>query len=385
MINENIASKDFNTTMLLNSIIVNQPISRADLAKMNNLNKTTTSAIVTNLINDKLVYESGVGESTVGGGRKPILLKFNYKSALAISLELGSNYINSAIAYLNGDIIHYNTVVNIEINKKNIHQQLVKEIDELLKKTPKTPNGLVGISVAVHGVTLNNKLTFSPFYDFGDYDIQEELSKQYQCPLFIENEANLAAIGEYTYSTNQNRIININIKSGIGAGITQDGLIQKGAHGRFGEIGHTILFPNGTDCPCGNKGCLERYASLNVLCENIRQKKNLDFLDISDIIDFWEQKDRVVTNEVLTNIEYLSIGINNLISSFDPDEIIINSPLFNQNPKFLIHLKENLRSRLTRETKLSVSKLTDKATVYGGLAIVNSAYLNILNLKFLDI
>ena len=195
MINENIASKDFNTTMLLNSIIVNQPISRADLAKMNNLNKTTTSAIVTNLINDKLVYESGVGESTVGGGRKPILLKFNYKSALAISLELGSNYINSAIAYLNGDIIHYNTVVNIEINKKNIHQQLVKEIDELLKKTPKTPNGLVGISVAVHGVTLNNKLTFSPFYDFGDYDIQEELSKQYQCPLFIENEANLAAIG----------------------------------------------------------------------------------------------------------------------------------------------------------------------------------------------
>ncbi|MBG9978521.1 ROK family protein [Ruoffia tabacinasalis] len=196
--------------------------------------------------------------------------------------------------------------------------------------------------------------------------------------------ANLAAIGEYTYSTKQNRIININIRSGIGAGITYLGRMQKGTHGRFGEIAHTILFPNGVECPCGNRGCLERYASLNVLCNTIKEKKGLETIEINEIAEFWTNQDRLVTNEVLTNLEYLSIGINNLISSFDPDEIIINSPLVNKIPELLSYIKDNLKSHLTKETKLSISCLTDKATVYGGIAVVSSSYLNIPDLKFLN-
>ena len=76
--------------------------------------------------------------------------------------------------------------------------------------------------------------------------------------------------------------------------------------------------------------------------------------------------------------------INNLITSFDPDEIIINSMLFNKIPLLINLLSSKLKSRITKETKLSVSKLTDKATLYGGIAVVTSDYLCIENLKFLD-
>ncbi|OYW68204.1 MAG: hypothetical protein B7Z24_07205 [Pseudomonadales bacterium 32-42-5] len=101
-------------------------------------------------------------------------------------------------------------------------------------------------------------------------------SKKYDYPVFIENEANLSALAEYTYSSDKNRLININIKSGIGAGIAQLGELQKGSNGRFGEIGQTILFPNGAKFPCGNNGCLELYASTEVLYNNIRSKINLN-------------------------------------------------------------------------------------------------------------
>lgn len=380
---KNIAITDPNQITILSSLIKNQPISRADLAKVNDFNKTSISAIINSLLEANLIYESGVGESTTTGGRKPILLEFNTKAAVAISLELGADYIHSTLSYLDGELIDYSFKNDVIINKDTIHEVLVNNIDQLIDKIPKTANGLIGIGIGVHGVVLNNKLTFSPFYDFKDYDIEVIISKEYNCPVYVENEANLAAIGEYTFSTDQDRIININIKSGIGAGVIQFGKLFRGTHGRFGEIGHTILFPNGKECPCGNKGCLERYASSNVLRKNISAKKEINSITTDEIIKLWNQNDRVTTSEVLTNIEYLSIGINNLISSFDPDEIIINSTLFNKKPELLNYLTGNLQGRLTNETTLSVSKLTNKATIFGGIAVVTSAYLNIENLKFI--
>lgn len=378
-----ILTKDLNTTKILKSIIKNQPISRADLAKLNNLNKTTTSAIVANLIDINLVHESGLGESTFGGGRKPILLEFNTKAAVAISIEIGANYINSALGFLNGDIITSHQTKDIEINDATIQLLLKTSIDRLIDKKPNTPNGIAGISVAIHGVTVNNEFIFSPFYDIKGYDLFENLTQQYQCPVYIENESNLAALGEHAYGTCQNRIININIQSGIGAGIIDQGIMQKGTHGRIGEIGHTILYPGGRECVCGNKGCLERYASLDMLRSNISEQKEIPNITMDDIITLWTQDDDIVVEEILTNIQYLSIGINNLISLYDPDEIIINSPLFIKIPELLTHLKDSLHSQLFMDTDLSISTLEEKATIYGGINLVSLSYLSIDNIKFL--
>lgn len=375
------SNRDANEIKLLNSIIEHQPISRANLAKLNALNKTTTSAVVNNLIEEQLVYESGMGASTFTGGRKPILLEFNPQTAVAISIELGESYIQSCLAYLNGEIIHYFEKAEALINRDSILDTLTDLINQHLTHLPETPNGLVGITIGIHGVTLNNQITFSPFYNFDDIDIQSYLQRIYQCPVYLENEANLSAIGEYTFATEKDRIINVNIKTGIGAGIIQHGQLMTGTHGRFGEIGHTILFPGGLACPCGNLGCLERYASSKALFRNIKDRMQVACIDIDEIIELWEQANPIITEEVLKVIDYLSIGINNLISSYDPDEVIINGVLFNKIPALMQQLKEKLNSRITKETKLSASKLTEMAPIYGGIAVVGSRYLNIEDLK----
>lgn len=374
-------NRELNEVKLLASLIDNQPISRANLAKINNLNKTTTSAIINNLLEEQLVFESGIGSSTLTGGRKPILLEFNPQAALAISIELGENYIQSCLAYLNGEIIHFIEEHNTEIDKQTIIEKLKTIIDELVSKSPITPNNLIGITLGVHGVTLNNQITFSPFYNLDNLNIQEQLQAHYLCPVYLENEANLSAIGEYTFITDKDRIINLNIKTGIGAGIIHFGRLMTGTHGRFGEVGHTILFPGGRECPCGNRGCLERYASAKALYRSIKERMNIDFIEVDELIRLWKAGDPIITEEVLKVIDYLSVGINNLISSYDPDEVIINSALFNHDPCLIEELNKRLNSRITKETKLSVSKLTDKAILFGGIAVVASRYLNIENLK----
>lgn len=377
----NLSNRDVNEIKLLGSIIEHQPISRANLAKLNELNKTTTSAVVNNLIEEQLVYESGVGSSTLTGGRKPILLEFNPKTAVAISIELGQNYIQSCLAYLNGEIIHYQEEKTALIESDTIVDTLKGLINQHLGHLPETPNGLVGITVGIHGVTLNNQITFSPFYDFTELDIHGCLQSTYQCPVYLENEANLSAIGEYTFVTDQDRIINVNIKSGIGAGVIQFGKLMTGTHGRFGEIGHTILFPGGRPCPCGNLGCLERYASSKALFRSIKERMDIDFIEVDELIKLWHQGDPIITEEVTQVIDYLSVGINNLISSYDPDEVIINGMIFNRIPALLDLLTAKLNRRIAQDTKLSVSRLTDMATIYGGIAVVGSRYLNIEDLK----
>lgn len=375
------SARDANEIRLLNSIIEHQPISRANLAKLNTLNKTTTSAVVNQLIEEQLVYESGVGSSTLTGGRKPILLEFNPQTAVAISIELGQNYIQSCLAYLNGDLIHYYKKEHALIQSDTIIDQLKELIDLHLERLPETPNGLVGITIGIHGVTLNNRITFSPFYDFDEIDIQASLQELYHCPVYLENEANLSAIGEYTFATDNGHIINVNIKTGIGAGVIQSGKLMTGTHGRFGEIGHTILFPGGRDCPCGNQGCLERYASTKALFRSIKHRLDIDFIEVDELISLWQAGDPTIKEEIHKVIDYLSIGINNLISSYDPDEVIINGMIFNRIPALIDLLSDKLNSRITKETKLSASKLTDMATIYGGIAVVGSRYLNIEDLK----
>lgn len=379
--NIELKKREFNEIKLLGSIIDHQPISRANLAKINNLNKTTTSTVVNNLLEEHLVFESGIGSSTLTGGRKPILLEFNPKSALAISIELGESHIQSCLAYLNGEMIQFREELYTEINSETIIDKLIETIDQLLSNAPVTPNNLIGITIGIHGVTLDNRITFSPFYNLEHLDIQQQLQAHYLCPVYLENEANLSAIGEYTFITDKDRIINLNIKTGIGAGVIHFGKLMTGTHGRFGEVGHTILFPGGRECPCGNRGCLERYASAKALYRSIKERMNIDFIEVDELIRLWKAGDPIITEEVLKVIDYLSVGINNLISSYDPDEVIINSALFNHDPCLINELNKRLNSRITKETKLSVSKLTDKAILLGGIAVAASRYLNIENLK----
>lgn len=373
--------KNKNEAMVLNRIIYEKEISRSDLSKAVGLSKSSVSEIVLKLIGKSLIYESHIGKSSFSGGRRPIYLKFNATAGSIISIDIRINSIVFILSTLNGEIID-EIEITYQINAPhNFINKLKSNIDFFIKQQPTSPHGIVGIGIAIQGVVLNNQIQFTPNYSLDKIDLYNELKEIYNIPIYLENEANLGALGEYTFSNAYHSLININIDHGVGAGIIRNGEMMIGEHGYIGEMGHSILFPDGKQCSCGNKGCLEQYISIKALLENIENLKNKN-LSIDTIIQKAKNGDKEIRNELHQLAKYLSIGINNLVSFHDPEIIIINSVIFNQFPELIEELKNKIKNKDAARVKIKSTNLNRNSSFYGSISLVLQNYLSIDQIKF---
>ncbi|TLQ39863.1 ROK family protein [Ruoffia tabacinasalis] len=380
MVSDKFNIRKQNESMLLKKIIDEQNISRADLSKLTGLNKASVSTITKDLIENNFVFEIGTGNSSSVGGRKPVLLEFNPKVATVIAIDVGINYIYGIHSYLNGEEISWFEETDITISKENVLNLINKAIEVLTKKTDLE---VVSLAIGVHGVVNNNDIYFTPYYDLTDLNLIEELTKLYDYPIFIENEANLVALGAYCFGLEAHSLVGLSIHSGIGAGIVNDGLLQKGQYGEAGEVGHTILFPGGEKCPCGNLGCFEQYASTEILFNKIKGILNLNYINSLLVKKEYYNNNKEVVKTLEENAYLLSIGINNISSFLNPQTIIINSPIYNIIPELIDQVKSNLSGQFSNKINIKPSALGKKSIVYGGVALASQNFLNINKLKFI--
>lgn len=380
MITSKYSIREQNEATILNTIISNETISRAALSVETGLNKASVSSITKKLIDDDLVVETGIGDGSSVGGRKPILLAFNPKSALAISIDLGNNYIEALLSFIDGEEIKSVSRRRIEINKKNVLIQIMSVVRELEKYSVVSTHGIVGITIAIHGVVFENKIIFTPYYDLDQFDLAKALEALLDYPVMLENEANLAALAEYTFTSSCESLVSLSIHSGIGAGIVEDGEVQNGKHGQAGEIGHSILFPDGRPCPCGNNGCLEQYTSNQVLYREICELTKLDFVDSIIAAELYLNNSAVNTLMV-ESAKLLSIGINNIINLYDPEIVIVNNSIYYKIPELIEVVKTDLTSRFAQDVVIRSSPFGRKATLFGALAVTSQNFLNVKKLK----
>lgn len=359
-----------NEALVLENIINEKEISRSELASLINLSKPSVSAIVSKLMKKSLIYESHTGESSQAGGRRPIYLKFNPNVGSIISIDIRSDSINSILTTLDGKIINKISITNNIIDQTTIMEQLTSLINTYIKEQPDTRYNIIGIGIAIHGVVLNNDIRFTPYYSLNQINLYEELSNYYDIPVYIENEANLGALGEYVFSTSYSSLVNINIHHGVGAGIIEDGEILIGQRGYIGEMGHSILFPNGKDCPCGNKGCLEQYISDKIIIKLVSDLKKEQDLILDDVIAYGKAGDVRVTKILEQLAIYLSIGINNLICFYDPEIVIINSEIYNAFPELIDTVNKNLSNKASTDIPIIGTKLDGNSTLYGCISLV---------------
>lgn len=370
--------REQNESLILKGIIDHKNISRAELAVLTGLNKASVSSITKTLLDDGLIFETGIGNASTLGGRKPILLQFNPKAAVILSFDIGVDYLKGTLAYLDGEVVQSFQKKRIVVSAETVIPMLQQSIEKL---TLTVDILIVGMCVAIHGVVNKNEIIFTPYYDLDTIDLYQELSQRYEFPVFIENEANLAALGEYVFSLGSKTLVSLSIHSGIGAGIVDSGILRKGHFGEAGEIGHSILYPNGKKCPCGNHGCLEQYASNSVLYENLAQTKQLDFVDSTIIQELMTADDQETISALVDNAFLLSIGINNILTIYDPEVVVINSSIYRNNPAMLSMINDHLTSRFARNVNIQNSRLGSRATLFGGIALCCQNFLNIKELK----
>lgn len=362
-------------------IINQQPnISRVELSHKTGLTKATISSIVNQMVDSRLILEIGAGSSSSVGGRKPILLKINKKAGISLSIDLGYNYIYAMSTFLDGEIIE-ETKNNILITKENV----VSEIKDILayfeRNSPETSHGIIGLSIAIHGIVYKNKILFTPYYNLSEIDLYTELSEDIPIPIYIENEANLSALGEKSCYFTESNLVSISIHSGIGAGIIINNELYHGREGKSGEIGHTILIPDGKICPCGNKGCLEQYSSEENIIKEYNKIKKEEHLTLFDLKrNFYEhEKEADYILQIFSS--FIAIGVNNVITSFGPDKVYLNSILIQEIPEILTYIQNNLVSTLNKNIPVVISSLGERATLLGATALNLQKFFNITSVK----
>lgn len=358
--------RKYNTVEILN-LLSNKPnISRAEISKLINLNKASVSEIINILIETDLIKEIGQGNSSSSGGKKPILLELNNKAGCALGIELGTDYVSFILTDLQKKLLIYDYYEE-KINKNNVVELIVKIINSIEDKLKEYKYNLIGVTIAVHGRVCNDKILFTPYYDLDEIDLKYELSKLMPNLNFhLENEANLAAIGEFTNSIETlNNTIVINIHSGVGSGMIVNGKLYTGLNGSAGEIGHMIIVPNGKKCPCGNHGCFEQYCSMPALLDDFNSISDIKALTIKHFADLYKAKNKYAIDTISKNIELMSIGINNISNFLSPDSIFIYSEISYFIPEYLDLIKNNTNTVKGENLNILPCRLGNKSSLFG--------------------
>lgn len=366
-----------NRRLVLEFIINHTPVSRATLAKQLSLTKATISNIVQELLDLHFIQEIGNAQTSMG--RKPILLEFNKTYGFALSLEVQPKQILALITNLKGEIQ--------EIKKTpfspqdNLFHCLKQLLSFYIQKHSDFKNKIIGVSIGIYGVVQKNEILFTPYYPLPCIELGKLLQENFQIPVFVENEANLSVLGEAAFHHKYKNMIHINVHDGIGMGILVEGKLYKGQDGYAGEFGHTILFPDGKPCPCGNCGCFELYASQKAILETYAQQQGKESVTITEFLEDYHNHLPLAQKMMDLFVKYMSIGINNIINTFNTDVIILNSAFSNHIPEINHRILEYLSRHQNRNCKIISSKLENFSCLFGGARISIEQFLDIQNLQ----
>ncbi|WKA51607.1 ROK family protein [Planococcus liqunii] len=377
--------KEGNKSLVLDKIKNDYPISRAAVASQTGLNKGTVSSLVNDLLEDHLIFESGPGESS--GGRRPVMLLFNGTAGYTIGIDLGVNYLLGILSDLEGNVVSQKEARYKKMSYEAIEAKLFETIDELMAAAPESPHGIVGIGVGVPGIVdKGGEILLAPNLNWKNLNLKNILEEKYEFPVIIENEANAGAYGEKKFGAGKEceNIIYVSAGIGIGVGLILNGSLYKGANGFSGEMGHMTIQIDGPKCRCGNQGCWELFASEQALIDRAEKMgispEQADF-DLSDLLKLAEQGDEQTIELFEQTGDYLGVGINNIINTFNPQQVIIGNRMATSKE----WLEKSLTNRVANQAlwfqqndlQINFSELSTLSTALGVAAFSIENFLSV--------
>lgn len=266
---------------------------------------------------------------------------------MKIGIDLGGSHIAIGVIDDKGYIVEKIEKRLLSKDKKNIKETIenyiIKNTNELMSKYK-----IKEIGIAVPGTIRGTTILKSVNLGVSNYDIVENLKKEIDLPIKIKNDAKCAAIAENKIGAlkQYNRSIFLTLGTGIGGAVIIDNKLLNTGDLPGCEFGHMIIKKDGIKCNCGKNGCFEKYASMKALKNNLRAELGLDEKtrgqELLDMIRKNEQ-DEKITKIVDEYIEYLSIGISNLINIFEPEAVGIGGSFVYFSDVLLDKLKNNIQ------------------------------------------
>ncbi len=245
-----------NTQLVFSTIYERGEISRAEIARVTHLTRPTVSDVVAELMDEGLIEEIGHAPST--GGKRAILLRVDATSRYLIGLDLAREDFRGALIDLRGDIQHRVTLP-LQGHDGDAALNLVYALVDTLIAAAQRP--LLGIGIGAPGLVdaIDGVIHQAVNLNWRDIHLRDLLEARYKLPVYMANDCQVAALGEYTFGENNRSkdLVVIHIGKGVGAGIVLGGRLFHGNPLGAGEIGHVTVVEDGEPCQCGNTGCLE--------------------------------------------------------------------------------------------------------------------------------
>lgn len=304
-----------------------------------------------------------------------------------IGVDIGGT--NLAIGLVNDkyEILHKEKCKTNTQSGEKMCKDIVDLINETLTKTSISIFDIESIGIGCPG-HINSKdgiIEYSPNLKLKKFHIRETLQKTFQKNISVNNDANVAAYGEYIAGAASANSITMTLGTGIGTGIILGGKIFTGCNNAAGEAGHMVIHKGGRKCNCGRLGCFEQYASVSGIKRTTREileahnkndtiiwdmiKYNTNNIKGRTPFDAMQQGDIVGKKIVDTFIDDLACGTINLINILQPEVICIGGGLSNEGENLLSPLRERIQLELgdtfSNNTKILKAKLGNDAGIIG--------------------
>lgn len=364
-----VSIRKINEINVLREIFNQSPTSRAAVAKTLKLTKSTVYSIFTQLANDDLIYDLGQGTSTSSGGRKPALTNFNAQAGYTINTKINHNTISCMTNWLDGSVIAYQ---EFPISGTDASQRLLS-LYQAIKLAELDDYDLLGISVAVYGIVRDNHVIRATIEDLAEYDLVQILQSRFNVPVRLGNEANLAALYTRDFAARPVKsAVVLSLSDGIGAGIIIDGQLYTGAHSEAGEIGHALYYglnpakPVPIQTVCSDSAIFNRLATV--------KESSIDLTDIRRWYDADDAKVMAVLADFCLGIQMV---LQNLMLSFDPEQVVVSSEILRALPELLDQIKQALQPTSDHEVTINLTSSVDQAPLLGGCALISRQVLGL--------
>lgn len=284
-----------------------EALTRQALIGRLQLSAPTVKLLIQQLEADGLIsYQSATHSS---GGRVPDLVCFNYNAFYAIGIEISQYHNRILVINMKCDTIDQSHVFCRFEDTRDYWESISKRLDSILEKDRIPREQVLGVGLAIPGPVRQTEKKFSSWLlNLQDYSYQN-LEEIFGFTVIAENDANAAGYAEIWLGRNLNDAVYLSVSKGVGGAIINNRSVMRGQGNCSGEFGHMIIVPNGRQCLCGRRGCLDMYCSTTQLLQYCE----------GDIDSFFKKKDSDPKLQLYWQeyLQYLAIGISNLALSLD--------------------------------------------------------------------
>lgn len=337
-----------NRLAVLRHIYAAETASRQVLTQHSGLSTATVANVVTDLIEARVVVETGFEQAQVG--RPRAILTVNPHSGYLVGIDIAETYIHFELFDLR---LTFRQAIehrldHAENQPRQVLEHLVQGLAELLQAADVPRGAVLGVGVSVPGLVepSGGVSVFAPNWGWRDVPLLTLLREQIDLPLYLDNPLKAIALAQLWFGAGRNasNLIVLNIGTGVGAGVIINGQLYRGAVNGAGEWGHTTLALDGRACRCGGAGCVETYVGSPGIIQHLQElaphSPLLQAGDQTAIIEALaaaaRQSDPAALATLRRTAHYLGAGVANLVNLFNPEVIVIGGWVGRQLGPYLL-------------------------------------------------